>query len=1009
MVIVIVIVMGLGYYGDLARDSMPSSTVRTVSIVTNFSGASPERMELLISKPIEEVAQEIPQVKYISSTSRTGLSVVNVSLTNDVPAKDLQAIWDRLRRKIEGIEGQLPSGIKGPTVKDESVGEVFGIFVGLQSDGFSYAEMERYAEDLRDRLIALRDASKVEIGGIIEERIYVEYNEAELANLGISSTQLQNTISTTNIILPAGEVNLGEERIILEPSGNLESLADIKDIQVPIGNGESIALEEIAQVRRDYVSPRDEIVKINGEYAMALYISLKEDANIIQMGEDVDLLLSEYNPQLPLGLSTVRIASQDYEVDKSINNFVSNVVQSVLIVLFVVLVFLGFRAGIVVASIIPVTIIATFLLMGLFGTGLNQVTLAALIMALGLLVDNGIVMVESIMERLEDGESHFEAAFNSCKEFMVPLLISSLTTCAAFLSFYLAESALGEIMGNLFIVITMALLSSWVTAFTVIPLLANLLLRVKKKGSSHRKSLFDFLVDPYNRFLRWSLKRPFIIIGAIIILFMVSLFGFTKVPFVFMPDSDRALVTLEMNLPLGTRIETTTAEASKIEQFIEEELLADTEQTEGVSNWSTYIGVGPNSFDQGYRPGEANDAYAFFILNTSNFEANQMVMQKLDSFCILNIPDAQITVKQLGSGGGAAVPVQIRLSGTDNATLTQIASQIKRQLYTIPGTKNIDDNWGPKIKKFFIRISPNKLRYTGLTNQDVAQSLSTFLSGRKVGEFREEDNTIPISMQVEGSENLSYYDLESMTVFAQNTGVNIPLAQIATIEPEWQYSKILRRDLKRTITVECALKAGYTASDITDILLPWLEEESVNWPMGYSFEPGGESESSSEAMSAVIAKLPLSLLLMTLLLIIQFNSVRKTTIILATIPLGLIGVVGGLLITGSNFSFTAFLGIISLAGIIINDGIVLIDKINSEITIFGLEPHDAILKSANNRLNPILLTTFTTSFGMIPLWFGGGAMWQPMAVSIIFGLLFATLILLVFVPVIYKLLFRIKG
>lgn len=1019
LALLIVVVLGMQAYFSLPRDSMPPFTIRVASVVTNFPGASPERVETLITEKIEKVAQELPEVDFISSTSRTGISIISVSLKDDTPAEKLQAVWDRLRRKIETIQDDLPSGIKGPTVKDEDIGVTYGIFVGFEFDGFSYAEQESYAEALRDEIIVLEDAAKVEIGGIIEERIYIEYNDAELARLGVTASQIQNTISATNIIIPAGQVNLGEERISLEATGNLESVEEIAGILIPIGQtGQSLPLGEITTVRRDYVSPRESIVKINGQNSLAIFVSLKEKSNIIKLGKDIDKVLESYNRTLPIGIKANRISSQDLVVEKSVNNFINNVIQSILIVLVVVFIFLGLRAGLVISSIIPGTIVATFLLMNLFDTGMNQVTLAGLIMALGLLVDNGIVMTESILERMEKGESKLEACVNSCKEFMVPLLISSLTTSAAFLSFYLAESVLGEMMGKLFIIITISLLSSWVMAFTLVPLLAMLIFKTKKKMVGQKdaeseeghgsKGFFGLLMPYYNKLLHFCMSRPLITILAILVLFGLSLFGFTKIPFVFMPDSDRNLVTMDINLPLGTSIETTTANVELVEGFIRDSLLVDESRSKGVADWSSYIGVGPNSYDLGYSAGEQNSGYAHLLLNTSDMSDNQMVIDRMERFCIGHLPDATVSVKRLGSGGGASVPVQIRISGQDSDELMGIAASVKDKLHSIPGTKNIDDNWGPKLKKFRVQIDQGKLNQSGLTNQDIALSLSTVLSGKNIGEYREGDHSIPISMQVEGNAKLNFSDLETLSVFAQSSGKNIPLAQVAEILPVWEYSKILRRDLIKNITVNSSLVPGLTASEVTSELVPWLEEESKTWNPGYKFEMGGESESSSDAMGAVIAQLPISAFLMILLLVIQFNSARKTSIILSTIPLGLIGIVGGLLLTGENFSFTAFLGIISLAGIIINDGIVLLDKIQTETNSGKRSPFDAILKAANDRFNPILLTTFTTSFGMIPLWIGGGDMWRPMAISIIFGLFFGTVILLLFVPVLYKTLFRIK-
>lgn len=1008
MVLVVIVLMGIVGYNNLPRNSMPPFTIRVASVVTNFPGASPERVESLITDKIEKVVQEIPEMKNVTSESRTGLSVVNLTLKDNVPQEKLQPIWDKLRRKIETIKNDLPKGIYGPEVQDDDIGVVYGIIVGLESDGYEYAETKKYADDLRDEIIGLDNAAKVELGGEIKERIFIDYKDAELAKLGISSSQLEQIIASTNIIISAGEVNLGDERIIMEPSGNLESVEDISNILIRVGNSQTpVRLGEITTIRRDYITPRKSVVKINGHEAMALYVSLKEGANIIQLGKSVDQLLAEYNQVLPVGINAIRIASQDTDVDRSVNDFISNVIQSIIIVLLVMFIFLGFRTGLVVASLIPTAIISTLFLMNFFTIGLNQVSLAALIMALGMLVDNAIVMTESMMIRMEKGESGVDAAINSSKELMIPLLISSLTTSAAFLSFFLAESTMGEIMGPLFSVITLSLLSSWLMALTIVPLFAVFMIKIKKK-QENKASIFDKLNVYYNKLLQYTINRPTVTLLVIVGIFVLSIFGFGKLPFVFFPDSERNLVTLDMSLPLGTNIETTEGNINKIEKYVQANLLTNEERTKGISDWSSYIGVGPNSYDLGYSPGEQNSGYAHMLINTSSGQDNQMVIDSLENFAFYHLPDAKVTVKKLGSGGGSSVPIQIRLTGKDPKELFKIVGKIKGKLIETAGTKNVDDNWGPKIKKFYIKIDQSKLSRSGLTNQDIAVSLNTILSGATVGQFRESDQTIPLVMRAEGSNSISYEKLESLSIFSQQNGKNIPLAQVATIIPEWQYAKILRRDLKRTVTVESQLVKGFTASDVTSIVEPWLAEESKNWKPGYSFEFGGESESSSEAMGAVANKLPLAFFIILMLLVLQFNSFRKTTIVLSTIPLGIIGVVGGLLLANSNFSFTGFLGVISLAGILINNAIVLIDRIQIELTEYNREPLDAIIQAANERFRPILLTTFTTSLGLIPLWIGGGPMWEPMAIGIIFGLLFATVITLIFVPIMYKLLFKVK-
>jgi len=1007
LTILVIAILGLLSYNELARDSMPPFTVRAASIVTKFPGAGPEKIESLITDKIEQVTQEIAEVKNITSTSRTNLSQVTVNLKDDVPPEKLQAIWDRLRRKIDLLKASLPEGASEPDLKDEDIGVVYGIFVGLESDGVESRDIREYAEELRDKIIRLEDAAKVTIAGLTEERIFIDYNDAELARLGLSSSQLKNTIASTNILIPAGNINISGQSIGLEPSGNLETIEDLENMLIPLNNGETVFLKEITEIRRAYVEPREEIVRINGQAGVSLYISLKENANIIKLGEEVDVLLNKFNQGLPLGLNAARLASQDAFVEDSVNDFVSNLIQSIVIVLVVMLLFMGFRMGLVVSSLIPMTIVATLFMMDLLQVGLNQVSLAALIMALGLLVDNAIVMAESILVKVEKGMEKREAAFQSGKELFTPLLISSLTTSAAFLAFYLAESTMGDIMGPLFTVVSIALLSSWLCTMTVVPMMALAILKVKKK-EKESSGFFEWLKRKFSVLLVISLKNRVITLVITGVLFCAALYGMGWVPVIFMPDSERNLVTVDINLPLGTHIETTARQVDLLETYIEDSLLVSDSRTEGVSSWSSYLGKGPNSYDLGYSPGEQNSGYAHLLVNTTSFQENDDLIQKLESFCFSNLPDAQVTVKKLGTGGGAAVPIQIRLAGEEPSELFALASAIKTKLNSIPGTKNVDDDWGPKIKKFFVEINQDKLRRNGLTNQDLALSLRTVLSGSEVGEFRERDNSIPIFMQATGGQTLDFSSIESLSIFSQNSGRNVAFAEVATLVPEWEYAKVLRRNLKRTLTVEAGVRPGYTADAIMGEVEPWLVEEQASWKDGYTFEAGGDAESRGDAMGAVIAKLPISFFIIILLLVLQFNSMRKASTILITIPLGIIGVTLGLLVTGSVFSFTAFLGIISLAGIVINDSIVLMDKIEIQIDHYQKPPAIGIVQACVDKLRPVILTTLTTSLGLVPLWIGGGAMWQPMAIGMIFGLLFATMVILLIVPVLYSIFFKVS-
>lgn len=1003
----VVFILGITMYNSLPRDSMPPYTVRVASIVSNFPGAGPERIEELVTDKIEKKAQEIPEVKEINSTSRTGLSVVNVTLKDQVKPERLQSIWDNLRRKLDDIE-DLPEGVN-PKLNDDDVGVVYGIMVGLISDGFNYAEMKEYTDDLRDELILLNDAAKVELGGVQEERVFVEFDNARLKEYGLTSSILQNIITTTNILNSGGEINIEDERIILEPTGNYNTIEDLRNTLIPVGNsGSIISLSDITKINKGYVEPTSSIVKVNGTKAISLSVSLKDGANIIEMGKDIDKVIKKWNDLLPIGLSVQRLGSIDNYVQGSINNFVDNLIQAVVIVLIVMLIFLGFRTGVVVASLIPIVTIMTLMLMGFFNIGLNQVSLAALIMALGMMVDNAIVISESIMVKMEEGIPAKEAAISSYAELAVPLLISSLTTSAAFLSFFLAETTMGDIMGPLFSVISLALLSSWLVSLTIITLFSYLFIKVKKnKKASLTDRMFDYLKNYYEKVIIPFLKHKKLVVVGIFLLFIVSLFGFGLVPFVFFPDSDRNLITVDVNLPLGTKIERTEEVVYSIENYIKDSLLVNEDRIKGIVDWSSFIGKGPKAYDLGYSQDEANSGYAHMLVNTSSNLVNQYLINKLDKYCFSNFPNADVKVSLLGGGGGGT-PVEIKISGNDPDVLSEISESIKSKLSNISGTKNIKDDWGPKIKKFIVNVDQNNALIAGVTNQDIATSLKTVLSGIKTGEFREDDKSVPIIMRSDDSQEQTFETIETLNIYSQSSGKSIPFLQVASLSTEWQYAKVKRKDLVRSINISSELSEDGNASEVTSEILPWLEEQIKIWPPDYIYELGGDDKNSSENIGAVISYIPISGFIILMLLIIQFNSFRKTTIVLSTIPLGVIGVVIGLIVFQSPFGFMAFLGVISLAGIVINNAIVLLDRIDIELNDNNKVAADAVIAACVQRFRPILLTTFTTTFGLIPLYLGGGPTWEPMAVAIMVGLLFATVITLVFVPSFYSWLYKVE-
>lgn len=1008
-VLSVIVVMGLVLYQSLSRDSMPPYTVRVATVVSEFPGASPERVEQLVSDKVEKIAQELPELKEVNSTSRTGISIVSVTLKDEVTPERLQSVWDRLRRKLNGMKG-LPEGVE-PSLEDDGVGDVYGIIVGLTSDGFSYSQMKEYADDLKDELIALDDAAKVELGGVQEERVFVEFDNTRIKEYGLTAGMLQNIIASTNILSSGGKINLQDERIILEPTGNYNSVEDIRLTLIPVGNGSQLVyLKDIANVSKGYIDPTKQKVRVGGYDAISIHINLKEGANVIKLGQEVDVIIERWQEKLPIGLELSRLSSMDSYIDFKISDFINNLMQAIGIVLAVMLLFLGLRTGSIIASLIPVVTIMTLMLMGMMNIGLNQVTLAALIMALGMMVDNAIVVAESIMVKMEQGLDSKTAAIESCGELFTPLLISTLTTSAAFLAFFLAESTMGDIVGPIFVVISLALLSSWLVALTVVTLFCYLFLKIKKKGEQ-KPGLVDRIINKlkvyYKDLILVALANKGIVLISIIVLFFASLFGFTKVAFVFFPDSDRNMITVDINLPLGTKIESTTTIVKSIEQFMLDSMLVNDQRTDGISSWSSYIGEGPESYDLGYTPDEANSSYAHMLVNTSRASLNNDVIKKLDQYCFNNFPSADIKVGPLGAGGGG-VPIEIKVSGNDPDELARISKKVKKRLSTIAGTKNVKDDWGPKSKKFVIDIDQSRAQSAGISSQDIATSLRTVLDGFKTGEYREGDKSIPVIMRSDASQQQSLESLETLNIYAQSSGKSVPLLQVASIIPQWQYSKIKRLDLRRTVNISSELRADGNASAITAEITPWLNKEMKSWPSNYSYQFGGDAKNTADNMGAVIKYLPLSGFIIVMLLIIQFNSIRKMVMVTSTIPLGVIGVVIGLLTFQEPFGFMPFLGVISLCGIVINNAIVLIDRIEIEQNELKRVVQDSVIAACLQRFRPILLATFTTVLGLVPLYLSGGEMWEGMAVSIMVGLLFGTIITLLFIPSFYSILFKVN-
>ncbi|NNM32234.1 MAG: efflux RND transporter permease subunit [Gemmatimonadetes bacterium] len=999
----VVLVGGISAYFSLPRNEDPGFIIRTAVVQTIFPGASPERVELLVTDKLEEAIQEIPELDFLSSRSKTGLSVIYVNVLES--ETEMRPIWDSLRRKVERTAPQLPDNVIGPTVNDE-FGDVFGTVISVTGEGFSYAEIEDVAEEVRDEFLLLPDVAKVEIYGAQEERIFVEYSNARLAELGLSPFQLRAALESLNIIIPGGEITAGSERIALEPSGNFQSLEQIRRSVIRLPGG-LVFLEDIAEVTRGTVDPPRAVARASGDPALILAISMRDGGNIVDLGDQVQSVLDRLDAEYPIGIEFEVQLFQPGQVKKIVNGFVSNLLQAIGIVVLVMLVSLGPRTGVVVASLIPSAVITSLLIMSSLGIGLDQMSLAALIIALGLLVDNAIVMSESIMVSMAAGKSAVESAVQSARELRVPLLTSSLTTAAAFLPIALAESSVGEYTAPIFYVVTIALLSSWALSLTVIPLLCVKGLKVEP--AEEGKEFTSRVYSSYRGALVAGLRRPWVFLVCTVAIFVGVMSLMRFVPNIFFPGKDVAYFTAELEFPEGTDFRTTQGTVEELEEYLEATHGVEPEsEGPGLVRWVASVGEGGPRFMLPYNPEPPNSSYAILVIQAVRREDYVTLAPALEAFCRERFPALTLTLREVMNGPPVTDPIEIRIRGREQERIFELVDQVKAQLVATPGVKNVTDNWGAWTKKLRVEIDQPRARRAGVSSQDIALSLQTTLSGLELSEFRERETIIPIQLRSVEADRRDLGKIESLNVYSQITGRSVPLKQVADVVVDWEPSVIHRRDRLQTVTIASQVDASTTPMEVFGAMQTWLDAESATWPLGTTYEFGGEWEASVDSQASVMAKLPIAGLVIVLLLVGQFNSIRKPLIILLSIPLGLIGVVLGLLIADSYFGFMTFLGVISLSGIVINNAIVLIDRIDLEQAENGRPAPQAIVEACQRRLRPILLTTATTVGGLIPLWIGGGPMFETMAIAILFGLIFATGLTLGVVPVLYAVFHRVS-
>ncbi len=997
MIVIIIVLAGpISFLSHPSRED-PEITIRTALVTASFQGMSPQRMEDLVTRKLEEKIREMPEVKDIISTTRSGQTTLRVALYDRY--YQLEPIWQSLRNKMSDIKTQLPDGIRGPFVND-TYGDVAMATIAVTAEGFTLAEMRQKARSIRDQLYTVSGVSKIELFGVEPERIYIEVNNIRLAQLGMSPRDLVDAIGQTNIISPGGRVEAGSTSLVLEITGNFDSLEDIGQVTVQLSEkpGQVVYIRDIAKISRTYVDPPKSPAFFNGEPAIIVSVQMVDAYDSFKFADDLTAKITTLENALPIGYQLRLVTFQPNEIAAAVNGVMNNLYQTIAIVLAIVMIFLGWRTGLIVGVMVPLTMLLSLLVMRYVGIELEKMSLATLIISLGLLVDNGIVIAEEIERRLSMGEERIAAAVETGKSMALPLLVSSLTTIFAFMPLMLADSVAGEYTRSISLVIAISLLGSWLLAMTATPLFCVWFIK-KKKPVDENVGFDTRFYRTYRGGLSAILRFRYGFLVAVVGALLISGWALKFVPKIFFPASDRTQIQVYLDLPVGSNTYGTIAATKTLTKW-----LGNKNLNPEITSFVSYVANGGPRFYLGLEPIDPDPNRAFMIVNVTKFQDMAAVMQRIQAFANGNIPEARVQVKPMSQGGSEAGKVEYRIIGDNSDILVGAARKLEARIRQIPGTINIKDDWENRLIKLIVKVDQARARRAGVTSQSIANALDSILSGSIVTDFREGDTIIPIYLRAEGDVRTNIDRLRTLNI-ATVAGAPVPLLQVADFDGVAEFSMIQRRNLKRVVTVS-AKHSIKSAAELDALISPALSE--LNLPDGYDIEKGGEIEGSSDAQSSLFANMPLAFVLIVLVLVGQFNSYRKPLIILAVIPLTLIGVSLGLLIMpGAAFGFFAILGLLALAGIIINNAIVLIDRIDAEIEL-GLDTYDAILVASAKRLRPILMTTITTIFGLLPIILSRDVLFYDLAVVLSGGLLVGTILTLGVVPVLYSIFFRVE-
>ncbi len=1000
--VIVILIVGFGgwsAYQNMPRFEDPEFTIRIAQINTPYPGASPLEVAEEVTEPLETLLQQLQEVDIITSTSKTGMSEIQVEIKYEFsPTKaDLQLIWNKVRNKMKDAERQLPPGAYAPIVNDD-FGDVYGLYYFVTGDGYSMAELREYAKELQSELLLVEGVAKVALKGEQDEAIFVEISRENAAVLGVSISNVYNILQQQNTVVAAGDIQVGDRRLTIDPSGAIDSVEAIENLLVSVSSdGQLVYLRDIANVWRGYQDPPQALFRYNGQPGIALGVSNVQGANVVKMGEAVDAKLAEAESRRPIGMELHEYYHQGKIVDASVQDFVVNVIAALVIVVVTLFIFMGMRSATVMGAILMLTIFATLATMQMMGIPMHRISLGALIIALGMMVDNAIVVTEGILVGVQRGRRKLDIAKDIVKQTKWPLLGGTLVGIIAFAPIGFAPGSTAEYTGHLFWVILISLSYSWIFALTLTPLFCYWLFPEAKADSANESQQEGAFSRNYKQFISIALKLRWPVAIAAVALFMLSIWGFQFVKSGFFPSSTTPQLVVDYWLPEGTDISRTAEDAMAIESWVA--------QIEGVNTVQTLIGSGGLRYMLVYSGESPNASYAQLLVRLDDYKEIGNMLPEIQSHIDENFPNAQAKVWQFVLGPGGGSKIEATFKGPDPAVLRNLVGQAKEIMIADSRALSIKDNWRQPVSVIEPIYAEEMARRAGVSREDLGNALATNFTGQNVGVYREGDHLIPIISRAPGIERKGVEDIENIQILSSATGQMVPIAQVTGgFRTVWRDGLVKRENRIWTMKAQCDPYPGELASDLLARLRPQIE--AIELPDGYTLKWDGEFGDSAEANGALAQTIPLGFLAMVLVVVVLFGALRQPIVIWLVVPLALIGVVLGLVVTRTPMEFMGILGLLSLSGLLIKNAIVLVDQIDFEIRE-GKARFDAVVDSATSRVRPVMMGSLTTVLGVIPLFFD--AFFKSMSVVLVFGLTFATILTLIVVPVLYAIFFKIKS